>query len=279
MRMTRVAVAGGTGLMGRLVVERLDAAGHKAVVLARSRGVDLLTGTGVDAALAGCSAVVDVTNVGTASGRRSREFFGTVTDRLLTAGVRAGVGHVVALSIVGVDRVGLGYYRGKLHQEELLAAGPLPWTVLRATQFHAFAAQLADRGRGRSPVVLVPRALSRPVDAAEVADRLAALAVGPAHGTATPMAGPEVIPLPEMVRRLLRARGSRRRVVPVPVPGAAGRAAARGGLLPDGDVVLGVHPFDAYLRSEQERTVHECSGQRQRSGQQRGGQQRGRQPR
>ena len=175
MRMTRVAVAGGTGLMGRLVVERLDAAGHEAVVLARSRGVDLLTGTGVDAALAGCSAVVDVTNVGTASGRRSREFFGTVTDRLLTAGVRAGVGHVVALSIVGVDRVGLGYYRGKLHQEELLAAGPLPWTVLRATQFHAFAAQLADRGRGRSPVVLVPRALSRPVDAAEVADRLAAL--------------------------------------------------------------------------------------------------------
>ena len=244
----RVAVAGGTGLIGRLVVARLAEAGHDVAVLARARGVDLTTGAGLDAALDGCRVVVDVTNTGTMSARRARDFFGGVTRHLLAAGGRAGVEHVLALSIVGVDRVGLGYYRGKLHAEEVLAAGPLPWTVLRATQFHQFAGQYLARGRG--PVALVPRFPSRPVAAAEVADRLVALALGPAAGRATPIAGPEVIGLPELARRLLRARGSRRLVVPVPVPGAAGRAAARGGLLPDGPYLRGVQTYAEYLRTD-----------------------------
>lgn len=113
----RVAVAGGTGLVGRYVVEELTAAGHHPVVLARSTGVDLVTGTGLDAALAGAEAVIDVSNVTTTSGKKAIAFFDRVAHTLLDAGEQAGVRHHVLLSIVGIDRVGLGYYQGKLRQE------------------------------------------------------------------------------------------------------------------------------------------------------------------
>ena len=105
----RVAVAGGTGVVGRRVVDALSARGHEVIVLARSRGVDVTTGAGLDAALAGVDAVVDTTNVVTTSRRRSVAFFGAATSSLLAAGERAGVGHHVALSIVGIDRVDFGY--------------------------------------------------------------------------------------------------------------------------------------------------------------------------
>ncbi len=166
----RVAVAGGTGVVGRHVMEALSASGHTPVALARSRGVDLLTGVGVDEALAGADVVVDVSNVATTSRRRSVGFFETATTRLLQAGHRAGVRHHVVLSIVGVDRVNSGYYAGKRRQEELALAGPVPATVLRATQFHEFAAQLFDR---RGPLVIAPKLLCQPVAVAEVAETTA----------------------------------------------------------------------------------------------------------
>ncbi|HEY6793386.1 MAG TPA: NAD(P)H-binding protein [Kineosporiaceae bacterium] len=243
----RIAVAGGTGVVGRWVVRRLEQGGHQTVVLSRRHGVDLTTATGLDGALAGCSAIIDVSNVATNRRRAAEEFFGTVTGHLLRAGERAGVGHLVALSIVGIDRVGFGYYAGKRRQEAVLAAGPLPWTVLRATQFHEFAGQFLDRVRG--PVVPVPRLLSQPVAAAEVAGRLVELVVGPAQAMAPPIAGPDVLQLPDMVRRVLRVRGSRRRVVPVPLPGAAGRAARAGALLPDGPCQLGAQTFAEFVRA------------------------------
>lgn len=242
----RVAVAGGTGLVGQHVVGLLEQAGHQPVPLARSRGVDLTTGTGLDAAVAGAEVVVDVSNVTTLSKKRSVRFFEAGTARLLEAGARAGVRHHVALSIVGIDRVGLGYYAGKLRQEELIGAAHLPWTVLRATQFHEFSGQLLARSPG--PLVLVPRMRVQPVAAREVAARLVELALGPAVGMAPELAGPQVRELIELVRLVVRARGRRRLVVGLRVPGAG--AAANGGLLPSGqDYTRGNQSFEDWLRS------------------------------
>ena len=150
----RVAVAGGTGLIGRMVVDTLQLGGDTAVVVARSVGVDLLTGAGLDHALAGVEAVIDVSNIVTTRRGTAVRFFGTATRALLAGGQRAGVTHHIVLSIVGVDRVPWGYYEGKRHQEQLALEGPVPATVLRSTQFHEFADQMLQRG---GPVVLVPK--------------------------------------------------------------------------------------------------------------------------
>ncbi|HEY1133254.1 MAG TPA: NAD(P)H-binding protein, partial [Nocardioides sp.] len=143
----RVAVAGGTGLVGRLTVAELERAGHEVVVLARSTGVDLARPAAELAddlaeRLTGIDAVVDALNVVTMKAEVSEEFFGRTTQALLAAEHRAGVGHHVVLSIVGIDRVPYDYYVGKVRQEELVTAGPVPWTILRATQFHEFGGQM-----------------------------------------------------------------------------------------------------------------------------------------
>ncbi|MFE3600645.1 SDR family oxidoreductase [Streptomyces sp. NPDC059142] len=241
----RVAVAGGTGLVGRLVVEELAAAGQEPVVLARSRGVDLVAGTGLDAAMADVEVVVDVSNVTTMSRKKAVPFFDSVGRHLLEAGERAGVRHHVALSIVGVDRVGHGYYQGKLRQEEVVKAGPTPWTVVRATQFHEFAEQTL--GLFPKPLAVVPRMRTQPIAAREVARHLARLASGPAQGMAPELAGPRVEQLVDMVRRLLRAGHERRLLVPVKVPGAVGAAMAGDGQLPTGPGPRGSQTFDEWL--------------------------------
>ena len=247
----RVAVAGGTGLVGRYVVEELVAAGREPVVLSRSRGVDLVAGgAGLDAALDGVDTVVDVSNMTTTSARKSVAFFDAVGRNLRDAGERAGVRHHVVLSIVGIDRVGLGYYQGKLRQESVVKDGPLPWTVLRATQFHEFAEQTLERVPG--PLAVVPRMRTQPVAAREVARQLVKLATGPAQGMAPDLAGPRVEQLVDMVRRLLRARGERRLVVPVRMPGAVGAAMTGDGQLPVADAgevsgARGSETFDEWL--------------------------------
>ena len=152
--MQRIAVAGGTGVVGRHVVEALSAAGCEPVVLARSTGVDLATGAGLDAALRGVQGVVDVANVATQRRSTAVGFFTAATSALLAAGARAGVRHHVVLSIVGVDRVDTGYYAGKRAQEQLVLGGDVPATVLRSTQFHEFAEQVLTIAKG--PVAPVP---------------------------------------------------------------------------------------------------------------------------
>ncbi len=244
----RIAVAGGTGLVGAMVVEAARAAGHDPVVLVRSTGVDLVTGRGLDEALAGADATIDVSNVRTALRRRSVAFFDAAGRRLLAAAGRAGVGHHVVLSIVGVDRVDLGYYAGKLRQEELVAAGGPPSTVLRATQFHEFAGQLTLGSLG--PFVPVPIMRSQPVAAVEVAAQLVALAVAAPGGPMVEMAGPEIAMMPRLTRDLLRARGRRAVVVPIRVPGAAGRAMRGGGLLPGAGGLRGTITFAEWLEGE-----------------------------
>ena len=243
----RVAVAGGTGVVGRHVVSALRAAGCEPVVLARSTGVDLLTGRGLDEALRGVRAVVDVSNVATQRRSAAVGFFSAATSALLAAGARAGVRHHVVLSIVGVDRVDTGYYAGKRAQERLVSAGEVPWTVLRATQFHEFTEQVLAIVRG--PVAPVPAMRVQPVAAREVGEHLADLVLAAPVGRAPELAGPEVHELPDLVRRLLRARGSRRLVLPLRGPTAASRAVTGGALLPTGAGPRGRQPFDDWLRS------------------------------
>lgn len=190
-------------------------------------------------------ALIDVTNVQTARRRLSFEFFDAVGRSLLAAEERAGVRHHVALSIVGIDRVDLGYYEGKRRQEELLATGRVPWTVLRATQFHEFAEQVLALVPG--PVAVVPPMLSRPVAVAGVASELVRLAAAPPQGIAPELAGPREEQMADLARRLLRARGSRRLVLPVRMPGATGRAMTGGGLLPTADGPRGTTTFDQWL--------------------------------
>ena len=243
----RVAVVGGTGLVGRHTVTALRRAGHEAVVLARSLGVDAATGEGLDEALRGVEAVIDATNVQADDPRAARDRFGAVTRNLLGAGRRARVRHHVLLSIVGLDRIeGNAHYAGKRLQEELVAAADLPTTIQRATQFHEFAGMVIEWTR-RGDEATVPPALIQPVAAAEVGAALAELATGAAKGRASDLAGPAPEDLFDMARRTLAVRGESLRLVPswrgVPFgPEAAGEA-----LLPGPEARLGRTTFDDWL--------------------------------
>nr|WP_046315981.1 SDR family oxidoreductase [Mycobacterium sp. UM_Kg1] len=241
----KIAVAGGTGKTGRKVVEHLRGQGHDPVILARAHGVDLLENTGLDAALDGAETVIDVSDFAAMNAKKARASFGAATANLLAAAQRKGVRHHVALSIVGVDRVGTGYYQGKLHQEELVKAGPIPWTILRATQFHEFADQVLTQVPG--PVALVPRMQSQPIAVSEVVVHLCELAVGAPQQMAPELAGPRVESVVDMARQLVRRRGQRWLVLPLPVPGAAGKAMAHGGLLPTGPGPRGRQTYAEWL--------------------------------
>lgn len=241
----RVAVAGGTGVVGRHVAEALSAAGHSPVILSRGRGVDLVTAAGLEEAVRGAEAVIDVSNLVTTGRAASVRFFETATANLLRAGHAAGVRHHVVLSIVGVDRVTFGYYEGKLRQEQRALAGPVPASVLRATQFHEFAGQVLQRVPG--PVAVVPRQLIRPVAAAEVASELVTIALGEPQGLAAEFAGPEEHQLVELVRRIANRSGRRRPVIGVRLPGKGGRAMASGGLLPGAGARFGKQTFEDWF--------------------------------
>jgi uncharacterized protein YbjT (DUF2867 family) len=234
-----IVVAGGTGVEGRFVVEQASEAGHEVTVVSRTKGTDLMTGAGLDPAIRPGSVVIDVSKVVTISAKKAVHFHETATRHLLAAEQRAGAAHHIALSIVGIDRVPLGYYKGKLRQEEVISTGGVPWTVLRATQFHEFPAQVVASLSG--PIVPVPRVLSRTVAAREVAEELLRLAAGDPVGRAADFGGPETAYLPDLVRRFLRSRGSHRAVLPVPVPGP------RDGLLPTADGPRGRQTFEEWL--------------------------------
>ncbi|MGC4796000.1 SDR family oxidoreductase [Micromonospora saelicesensis] len=243
----RIAVAGGTGGVGRLVVNAVRAAGHEPVILARSTGADLIRGSGLDEALTGVPVVIDVSNVSTINRKKSENFFGTATTNLLAAGQSVGVRHHVALSVVGADRVNWGYYAGKRRQEKLVLDGGVPATVLRSTQFYELAAQMLATIPG--PIAVVPQMLMQPIAAHEVANCLVDLALADPAGRAPDIAGPQQLRMSDMARRLLRTRGSHRLVLPVRLPGATGRAMAGHGLLPTGPGPRGTQTFDQWLAS------------------------------
>ncbi|MEU4745697.1 NAD(P)H-binding protein [Actinosynnema sp. NPDC023658] len=240
----RIAVVGGTGVVGRHVVEEVTRAGHEPVVISRSDGVDLLTGEGLDEALAGCEVVIDVSNSPSWSREEVERFFSLGTGHLVESSARAGVRHLVALSIVGADVVDLDYYFGKRRQEAVVTAGPVPWTVLRATQFFEFAAQTLANESG--PVVTVPPMLSQPVSTSDLAARLVEVALGEPQGYALPMAGPERMRLVDMARRLVVRRGDGWEVEEA---GEGPAGLADGALCPDGDHTEGKGTFAEYLET------------------------------
>lgn len=249
---TSIAVAGATGTVGRHVVAVLRARGHGVVELSRARGVDLRRPAGapiadVAALLQDCSAVIDCLNVATMARRESIAGFTSTTATLLAAGRAAEVPHHVALSIVGIDRAPTAYYAGKRAQERLVAAHGGAATILRATQFHEFAGQMAPALR-RGPVLLAPCMRLAPVAASEVAEALVDLATGtPPSAVGGPrrleMGGPVVHRFPDLVRRL----GLPGRVVPIPYPGRGARAVAGGALLPHSPWRTGRETFEEWL--------------------------------
>lgn len=242
----RIAVAGGTGVVGRHIVEALRTAGHDAVVLSRAAGVDLVTGRGLDAALHGADAVIDVASIASLKAHESIEFFTAATGNLVAAAADAGVGHVVLLSIVGIDRIPYDYYAGKVAQEKVIEASRVPWTILRATQFHEFAQQMFARAKV-GPLHLAPNARTQPVAAAEVGARLAALAAAEPRGRARDFAGPREERLADMIRAFARSEGYRGWIPALDVPGPQMAGMRAGHALPGPDAELGKQTFDEWL--------------------------------
>ncbi len=240
-----LAVVGGTGMVGSKVVTQAQQAGVETVVIARSAGVDLVSGDGLDAALTGCDAIIEASNVVTMRARPAVRFFATATDNLITAAARSGVGHLVALSIFGSDVVDLGYYLGKRAQEDRVRAGEIPWTIVRATQFFEFAEQLLTR---MPPLIAaVPRMLCQPAAADDVAAMLFKTAQQPPTREVVAIAGPQREKMVDMARRVTAARHQPRLVIPISLPGKVGAAMATGGLLPRGDYVRTTTTFNDYL--------------------------------
>jgi uncharacterized protein YbjT (DUF2867 family) len=242
----RIAVAGATGNIGALTVAALQKAGHDVVRISRSLGVDLVTGDGLDATLAGVGAVVDATNATAADPAETVAFFTAATRNLLAAEERAGVGHHVLLSIAGVDRVdGNAHYAGKREQERLVAAGPVPWSIVPATQFHDFAAMLAGWTE-RDGVATIPPLLVQPVAPADVADVLAEVAAGAPQGRCPDLAGPEPQDLVDMARRTHQARGRTVKLVPT-WAGPLGTDMAGNVLLPGEGARIAPTTFEEWL--------------------------------
>ena len=209
----KIVIIGGSGLIGKKLVNKLCQRGHEVVAASRSSGVNTITGEGLAKALAGAQVVVDVANSPSFEDSAVLKFFETSGRNLLAAESAAGVGHHVALSVVGTDRLlASGYFRAKMAQENLIKASKVPYTIVRATQFFEFVdgiAQSATEGQ----MVRLSSALIQPIVSDDVADALAEVTLGtPVNGTVE-LAGPERLPLDELVRRFLSAKQDARQVV------------------------------------------------------------------
>ncbi|RKN40175.1 NmrA family transcriptional regulator [Streptomyces hoynatensis] len=245
----RIAVAGATGNIGALTVAALERAGHQVVRISRSLGVDLTSGEGLDAALAGVEAVVDATNSTATDREEAVSWFRTTTGNLLAAGERAGVRHHVLLSIAGVHRAeGNAHYAGKREQERLVTQGPLPWTILPATQFHDFAAMVTGWTEHEGVATIAPL-LVQPVAPGDVAEVLAEIAAGAPQGRHRDLAGPEPQDLVDMARRTNEARGRTVRLVPT-WSGLFDSSMAGEVLLPGPDARIAPTTFEQWLATQ-----------------------------
>ena len=208
----KIVIIGGSGLIGTKLVNNLRQLGHEVVAASRSSGVNTLTGEGLAEVMTGAQVVVDVANSPSFEDKAVLEFFETGGRNLLAAEAAAGVGHHVALSVVGTERLlASGYFRAKMAQENLIKASKIPYTIIRATQFFEFVSGIAQSATDGNTVRLPP-ALMQPVAADDVAAALADVAVEkPSNGTVE-LAGPEPIRLDELVRRFLSANRDARKV-------------------------------------------------------------------
>lgn len=204
----RIAVAGGTGTVGRYAVDAIRNAGYDAVTLARSQGVDVRTGEGLTASLTDVDAVIDVTNASSTEYQEASSFFTGAAQTLQRVAGEVGVSHIVTLSIVGIDNTSFGYYRAKLAQEDAATAGEVPHTVMRATQWHEFPAQMIAMSRQGGDTGYVFYVRVQPVAARTVGNVLVELAAGSPQGRAPDLAGPDQHRLVTLAREYLKARNS-----------------------------------------------------------------------
>jgi len=242
----RVAVVGATGRIGRETAAALERSGHEVVPISRSSGVDVQRGNGLTEALAGVDAVVDASNTPAQDEGEIVAFFGTGTQNLLAAEQAAGVRHHVLLSIVGIDHgQDVPHYAGKRRQEELVRAGAVPFSIVRATQFHDFAAMVAGWVEQDGAATIAPL-LVQPIAPRDVGEILAEVATGDPIGGVVEIAGPDTQDLVDMARRTYAARGQQIRLVPT-WHAIFDTSMAGDVLLPGPDARLGRTTFDAWL--------------------------------
>ncbi|MFH8789840.1 SDR family oxidoreductase [Streptomyces roseoverticillatus] len=244
-----VLVTGGTGTLGRLVVPLLREAGRTVRVLSRRGGepadgiehvaADLLKGEGLDAALEGVETVLHL-----AGGPKGDD---EATRHLVAAAQRAGVEHLVYISVIGADKLPLGYFRAKLGAEQAISESGIPWTTLRAAQFHDLALTVVEK-MAKLPVVPAPGGLRwQPVDARDVAARLVELVLGRPAGLVPDLTGPKVYGLGDLSRDYLQARGKHRMLLPVRMPGKVGRAYRAGDNLTLEGASVGQRTWEDFL--------------------------------
>jgi uncharacterized protein YbjT (DUF2867 family) len=243
----RIVVIGGSGLIGSKLVTRLGERGHQAVAASPDTGVDTLTGAGLADAVAGASVVVDVSNSPSWEDDAVLEFFDTSTRNLLATEAAARVGHHVALSVVGTERLcGAGYFRAKIAQEELIKASSIPYSIVRATPFFEFMNGIAaDATDGNT--VRLPPALIQPIAADDVAGALARISIGPPLNGIGEIAGPDQFRLDELIRERLSATGDPRQVVTDPHAAYFGITPGERTLLPGDDAHIAHTRFKDWL--------------------------------
>jgi uncharacterized protein YbjT (DUF2867 family) len=246
----KIVVIGGSGRVGGNVVRRLVAQGHEAVPASPATGVDTITGEGVADVLAGADVVVDVSNAPVWDDDAVREFFTTSTRNLLAAERDAGVGHHLAVSIVGAERLpDSGYLRAKVAQEAEIEAGGIPYTILRSTQFFEFLAQTIESGAEGDSVRLSPGQMQL-VAADDVAATVAALATGAPAGGRIELGGPEALGIDAWARRLFAATGDERTVVSDPHARYFGTELKAGELTPGDGARIGTTDFDTWFATQ-----------------------------
>jgi len=245
----RIVVIGGTGLIGSKVIGLLEAKGQEAVASAPNTGVNTITGEGLAEVLQGTDVVLDLANSPSFEDSAVMEFFETAGHNLSAAEANAGVGHHVALSIVGADRLpDSGYLRAKVRQEQLIRAGGVPYTIIRSTQFFEFMRGIADAAT-EGDTVRVPSGKMRPIAAVDVAAAVADVALAAPRNGTIEIAGPEVISMEELMREVLASDHDPRTVVADPHARYFGTEVDDTALIPAGEARLGTVHFAEWLKA------------------------------
>jgi uncharacterized protein YbjT (DUF2867 family) len=246
----KIVVIGGTGLIGSKVVTCLKEEDHKAVAASPDSGVNTLTGEGLAEVLEGASVVIDVSNSPSFEAAAALDFFETSTGNLLAAEADAGVGHHVALSVVGTDRLAeSGYFRAKIAQEKLIQGSSIPYSIVHATQFFEFMKSIAA-GATDGNTVRLPPALIQPIAAEDVASAVGRVSVGAPLNGIVEIAGPDQFRLDELIRERLSATGDPREVVTDPQARYYGIIPRERTLLPGADALVAATRFQDWLEQQ-----------------------------
>lgn len=243
----KLVVIGGTGLIGSRLVSTLAERGREAQAASPSLGVDTFTGEGLREAFPAAQVVIDVSNSHSFADDAVLDFFTTSTRNILAAELSAAVGHHVALSVVGTERLqGSGYFRAKMAQENLIKESAVPWSIVRSTQFFEFIGGIADAATDAS-TVRIPPVLVQPIAARDVAEALADISLGPPMNGTVEVAGPDQFRLDELVQMSLSARDDPREVVTDPAARYFGAQLSERTLIPGSDASLGETHFADWL--------------------------------